>query len=161
MLVTVAVVKLPISFSSEIPIPEDLDDLDLPSVHPDVEVVDTYEGQFSTDNAREDVARIEAALYSFHELTLKAELALGADAIAKIDNTSLEIQTIAFPNWLNTLTGTLAKQNYQIKKLEYALARKQFNLGEIERTTLESKQAQYIEARSDFQDFWRSLSIVD
>ncbi|MEL6930163.1 MAG: hypothetical protein AAFO95_16220 [Cyanobacteria bacterium J06600_6] len=156
-----ATVNLPPAFSSEIPTSNDIDGLILPPVHPDVSAGEIYYHQFSVDSALGDAISIKDALNGFYELTRKVTSAFGESAVSHIDYTSLEIQTIGFPNWLNTLTGTIYKQNYQIKRLELQLAQKQFSDREIDRATLDTKKANYLQAKKDFQSFWRSFQVVD
>ena len=135
--------------------------LSLPPISPDEPVDYTLNQRFSRKNALDRITQISDALSSFQQLTLKAQPVLGDAAIQEVDNTSQEIQSIAFPNWVGAVEGTIRKQDYQIKKLEFELAQKQYEDGEIDRATLDAKSEHYHLATQEFQTFWESLTVID
>ena len=135
--------------------------LSLSPISPDEPVNYTFNQRFSRKNALDRTTQISNALSSFQQLTLKAQLVLGDAAIQEVDNTSQEIQSIAFPNWVGAVEGTIRKQDYQIKKLEFELAQKKYEDGEIDRATLDAKSEHYRLTIQDFQTFWESLTVID
>jgi hypothetical protein len=130
-------------------------------IHPDEPLSDTQHQRFSLDNSITRVEQVAAALDSFRQLTDTSKTALGEGAIATVENTDWETQNLGFHNWMGAIEGTLWYQNYTIKKLEYELARKQFEDGEISKTELERKASTYDRATQDLQAFLNSFSIVD
>ncbi len=68
---------------------------------------------------------------------------------------------MAFSNSIGAVEGTLRKQNYEIKRLEFELAKVLFRDGEITKEQPGSKESAYNEAVSDFKAFWKSFGISD
>lgn len=145
----------------QLPARADLVQEELSPVSPDEPVEDTLSDRFSLDNSLERLEQIRGALSSFVQLTEKSQPVLGGGAIADIGNTDWEIQHLGFPNWTGAVEGTLRQQEYQIKKLEFELAQKQYEDGEISQAVLNEKEVAYQRAEQDFQAFWNSFRIVD
>lgn len=59
------------------------------------------------------------------------------------------------------LEGTLKKQDYQIKQLEFELAQQQYQHGKINKAVLDQKAAQYQKSKREFLAFGKSLRIAD
>ncbi|MFW6296605.1 MAG: hypothetical protein ACOC04_05380 [Halothece sp.] len=133
----------------------------LPPVHVDEPVEETWNQRFSFDSSLERLGQIEGALDSFRTLTETIRTTVGEERISFVGNTSAEVQTLGFPNWVNSVEGTLRKQDYQIQKLEYELAKEQFEDGEISQAELDEKAASYQEAKADFEAFWQQFNIAD
>lgn len=136
-------------------------DLRLQQVHPDEPINYTLLQRFSFNNSLGTIKQIDGALNSFRTLTEKSKPALGSKAVSKIGNTDWETQNLGFTNWVNSVEGTLRKQDYQIKKLEYELAEKQYKDKSISQSVLNQKLAAYRQAKKDFQAFVNSFSIAD
>ncbi|MGB3642397.1 MAG: hypothetical protein WBA39_33165 [Rivularia sp. (in: cyanobacteria)] len=98
---------------------------------------------------------------SFRALTEKSKPVLGSQAVSEVENTDWDTQTLGFNNWVGSLEGTLKKQDYQIKKLGYQLAQKQYEDKAIPQSLLNQKQAAYNKAQKDFQVFVESSLIAD
>ncbi|HBB31732.1 MAG TPA: hypothetical protein DDZ80_14350 [Cyanobacteria bacterium UBA8803] len=137
------------------------ENLSLSPVHPDEPVDATLNERFSLQNSLDRAQQIREALASFQTLTEKSKPVLGEPALTKIGNTDWETQNLGFPNWVGSVEGTLKKQDYQIKKLEFELAQKQYQDGEITKTDLQEKETNYHRAEQDFQAFWNSFKISD
>jgi hypothetical protein len=133
----------------------------LSPVSPDEPLEDTLSDRFSLANSLERLQQIRGALSSFVQLTEKSKPALGERAIARIGNTDWEIQNLGFPNWVGSVEGTLRKQDYQIKKLEFELATKQYEDGEVSQAVLDEKEVAYRLAEQEFRAFWHSFEIAD
>ncbi|MGD1914050.1 MAG: hypothetical protein ACFB2X_25390 [Rivularia sp. (in: cyanobacteria)] len=136
-------------------------DLPLQKVHPDEPINDTLQQRFSFENSKGRIKQIDGALNSFRTLTEKSKPALGSKAVSIVGNTDWETQNLGFNNWLGAVEGTLRKQDYQIKKLEYQLAQKQYEDKAISQAILNQKQAAYRQAKEDFQAFVNSFSVAD
>ncbi len=137
------------------------DDLVLPLVHPDEPAEYTFNERLSEENALNSLSQIRNALASFQELTIKVQDVLEMETLHEVGNTDWEVQNLGFFNWMNAAEGTIKKQDYQIKKLELALARKQYQDGEIDQASLVLKEKSYATAKQNFQEFWKSLQIGD
>lgn len=120
-----------------------LEDL-LDPVHPDEPVAYTFHERFSPENA---LARLE-------QITTFGDSAI--DRLRLTDETVL-----AFPNWVGAVEGTLRKQDYQIKKLEFELALRRYEAGEIGAGELGEIERALETAESDFRIFWNSFGIKD
>jgi len=114
-----------------------LEDL-LEPVHPDEPVAYTFHERFSPENA---LARLEQ--------------------IAAFGNSATGETAMAFSNWVGAVEGTLRKQDYQIKKLEFELALRRYEAGEIAAGELEERERALEAAESDFRIFWNSFGIKD
>ncbi len=119
------------------------------------------EQRFSLEDSLNRLSQIDQALTSFRRLTEKNKAKLGEAATAEVGNTDWETQNLGFPNWVSSLEGTLKKQNYQIKQLEFELAKKQFEDRQISQTTLDRQAADLKKAEREFQDFLKTFKIAD
>lgn len=121
----------------------------------------TLNERFSFQNSLSRIRQIQGALTSFRTLTDRSKTALGQRAIANIGNTDPETQNLGFTNWVGSVEGTLRQQNYQIKKLEFELAKKQFEDRQISQTALNQKRAAFEQADREFKNFLNSFTIAD
>lgn len=128
----------------------------LSPAHPDEPISYTLNDRFSLDNALESLSRVKGALSSFVQLTES-----GKPASEEFEYTGWEYQNLGFPNWTGAIEGSLRKQDYQLKKLELELARKQYEDGEISQESLQEKQNAYNLAEGEFQAFWNSFTVAD
>ncbi|MBD2179885.1 hypothetical protein H6S82_06040 [Planktothrix sp. FACHB-1355] len=129
--------------------------------NPDEPINVTLNERFSLANSLMRIKQIQGALTSFRTLTARSKPKLGQTAIATIGNTDPETQTLGFTNWVGAVEGTVRQQNYQIKKLEFELAKKQFEDKQISQTAFNQKRAAYQQAEREFQNFLNSFRIVD
>ncbi len=136
-------------------------DLQLKPVHPDETVSYTLNERFSVENSMRVLPQIKGALNSFHTLTEKSKSALGQKALSEVGNTDWEVQNLGFTNWVTSVEGTIKKQNYQMKKLEFELAKKQYEDKEIVKAVLDQKAVSYQQAKQELQKFWNSFKISD
>lgn len=131
-------------------------ELQLQPIHPDESVNYTLEQRFSLENSLTALGQIKGALNSFRQLTETNKTSLG-----NVGNTDWETQNLGFFNWVGAVEGTLNKQNYQIKQLEYELAQTQYQDGKIAQAILNQKLAEYQQAKHNFVAFWQSFKIAD
>lgn len=110
---------------------------DLEQVHPDEDVNYTFNTRFSLANALDRVGQLKEISVPEGE------------------------QFMAFSNSIGAVEGTLRKQDYEIKRLEFELAKVLFRDGEITKEQLDQKESAYNEAVSDFKAFWKSFGISD
>lgn len=121
----------------------------------------TLNQRFSLANSLDRIKQIRGALNSFRTLTQRSRTALGQQVINSVGNTDPEIQTLGFTNWVGAIEGTVRGQNYQIKKLEFELAKKQFEDQQISQAAFNQKRTAYQQAQREFQNFVNSFRIAD
>jgi len=136
----------PLQTSEEMPEPEEFEALAsleqlLDPIHPDESVDHTLNERFSFENSLKRLQQI---------------VEFGQD-----DDADFETQ-MGFENWTGAVKGTLYKQNYEIKKLEFELARRLYrDYNEISLDELETAEEEYEEALEQLQTIWDDFSIMD
>lgn len=100
-------------------------------------------------------------LESFRDLTQRARGRLTAADLRAAGNTSREMQGIGFHNIPLVVEGTLLKQDYQLKQLEYELAQLRRARGEVSDREVERARGAYAAATKRFQVFWESRLPID
>jgi hypothetical protein len=120
----------------------------------------TLKHQLSLDKSIDRVKQIDQTL-SHLRLSLKNQAASGARSIAGDNSGNLAKQTLTMRQRLGSITGTLKKQDYEIKKLSFDLAQKQFQDGEISKTYLDQQHASYQKSARDLKTFLNSSKIAD
>lgn len=138
-----------------------VEQLQLKPVHPDEPAEETLNQRFSPENSQNALKQIDGSLQSFRSLTEKSQATLGKQATAEVSHTDWETQNLGFSNWVGSVEGTLKKQEYQIKKLEFELAQKQYEDKQIPKAVLDQKAATYQTAEQEFQTFWNSFKVTD
>jgi|GEM_PF-4564581 len=136
----------------------DIHDLDFTNLRSEVNSLDEI---FRLDDALYRASQISEALESFRVLTETVQDNIPQDTLDEIGNTGWLEQYLGFHNWTSTVEGALMKQEFHIKMLELELAIKQFQLGEIDRTSLDSIQIEFEAAKESFQLFLDSYYIAD
>ncbi len=133
----------------------------LKPVHPDEPASHTFEERLSARRSLESLAAIQSALDSFRELTKASAGKIPEKKLAEIGNTGWEMQNLGFVNHVETVRGTILKQDYLIKKLTYELAQRKLKSGEIDPKSLLEVQGEYENAEKRFQEFWSAFGIAD
>lgn len=110
---------------------------ELQPVHPDEDANYTFNTRFSLSNALERI-----------EMLRQISMPPGE-------------QSMAYSNSIGAVEGSLMKQDYQIKKLEYELAKVLHRDGQITDQELAERQAAYNQAVEAFKAFWESFGIAD
>ena len=121
----------------------------------------SIEEAFSLEQSLYRLGQVREGLDSFKKLTELSKAKLPKDILEQAGNTGWEIQALGFYNWANTIEGTLVIQNYQIKKLEFALAAEKYEKGEVTKEDAEQTRKTYENARKELQEFLDSYSIAD
>ncbi len=110
----------------------------LEPVHPDETVSETYGTRFSLENA---LARANQTKELGRGLTGESAMAL--------------------TNAVGAIQGTLMKQDYQVKKLEFELAKWQLREGQITQEAYNQTKSAYEKAVADLTAFWDKFGISD
>ncbi|NLP18207.1 MAG: hypothetical protein GX376_03825 [Firmicutes bacterium] len=122
---------------------------------------ETLEERFSLKESLYRVEQVGDIFVSFRELTEECQGKLPPETLAAVGNTGWEMQHLGFHNLPNTIEGTLRLQDYEIKKLRFALAKEQYEKGEIGVEDAKGAQEAFYEARDGMQAFLDSYSIAD
>lgn len=133
----------------------------LKPVHPDEPASYTYDERLSSARSLESLAVIKSALDSFRKLTEAAKGKIPREQMAKIGNTGWEMQNLGFVNHMESVKGTLLKQDFLVKKLTYELAQRKSKSGEIDQKKLVEIKGEYEKAAEKFQKFWNAFGIAD
>ncbi|XHX77476.1 MAG: hypothetical protein RBJ76_24045 [Stenomitos frigidus ULC029] len=120
----------------------------------------TLKHQLSLGKSIDRVKQIDQTLSQLHPPP-KNQAASGARAAAGGNSGNLAIQTLTMRQRLGSITGTLKKQDYEIKKLSFELAQKQFQDNEISKARLDQQQASYQKSARDLKTFLNSSRIAD
>lgn len=111
---------------------------ELQPVHPDEPVDYTYNQRFSVDYALGRVGMIRDV----------SDLLTGE---AKM----------SFNNSVGAITGTLMKQEYELRKAEFELAKWQVREGQITQEEFNQIEQVYRNAMEEFKNFWDTFGISD
>ena len=112
---------------------------ELQPVHPDEPTSHTFNQRFSLENALDRVAQIE----DIGTPEIQGEISMG------------------FTNAISAVNGTLLKQDYELKKAEFDLAKFEHRDNLITDSDLAEKESAYNEAVEAFKTFWGSFGISD
>jgi hypothetical protein len=129
--------------------------------HPDEPASYTFNERFSAKRAIAHLKQIDGSLQSFRLLTELGKTKFSQAEMAKIGHTEPDAQTLGFYNLVHAIEGTVRKQEYQIKKLEYELAQAKFDDGKIRAKEFAQKKFAYQKAEKDFQAFWDKFQVSD
>ncbi len=120
-----------------------------------------YSDRLSSDRALRDLERIESALKSFTRLTDASRSIFTKEKLKERGNTGSDVQTLDFMVWPGIIKGTILRQEYTIKRLQYDLSLKRFKLGEINKEEVSAAQKEYQKAAQKLQTFWNTFGVVN
>jgi hypothetical protein len=136
--------------------------LNLTKRHPDASDGPTeFATAYSPSTALQRLDQLRGFLNSFKQLTARARGRLTATDLRDAGNTSGEMQSIGFHNIPLVVEGTLLKQEYQLKQVEYELARLRHLRGEVAEEDVARARRAYAEATKRFQVFWDTKRPTD
>ena len=129
--------------------------LNLHKRHPDAaEGAEEFATMYSADLALQRLTQMESFLMSFRDLTKRVRGTLGRVELSAIGNTDASIQTIGFHNIPLVVEGTLLKQDYQLKQVQYEFAQLKRARGDITAEDLDRARDAYARATKRLQVFW-------
>jgi hypothetical protein len=129
--------------------------LSLKKRHPDGEEgKEEFDHAYSAQYGIERLHQMQGFLESFRKLTDLSRNKVSPKVLREAGNTDGEMQSIGFHNIPLIIEGSILKQNYQLRQVEYRLAQLQSLGGDVTSQELEQKRAAYAEATRNFQDFW-------
>jgi len=136
-------------------------ELILKDKRPDESGMETYEKTLSLSLALEHIKQIKSSLQSFKELTKASKACIQKSKINTIGNMGPEMQNIGFQNMPTIIEGVLRKQNYMIKKLQFALLEERHKTGIVSEIEKKNAELELSKSEQDFTSFWNDLSLVD
>jgi len=129
--------------------------LNLKKRHPDAaDGKDEFEHAYVVYAGIVRLHQMQNFLESFRKLTDASRNKVSSAVLREAGNTESDIQTIGFHNIPIIVEGTILKQDYDLRQVEYKLAQLQNLTGDISSAELERKRAAYAEATRNFQAFW-------
>src|SRR4051812_22390079 len=129
--------------------------LDLHKRHPDAEEgAVEFRTSYAAGLAVQRLTQIESFLKSFVRLTRRASTLMTPDELKSFGNTDGTMQTIGFHNIPLIVEGTLLKQEYRLRQLEYELAQLKHAQGETTAAEVDAARRAYADATKRFQLFW-------
>lgn len=136
--------------------------LNLSRRHPDgAEGAIEFATEFTSYAALDRLTQMRSFLASFNRLTKRVRGTLTEAELSEVGNMSAEMQSIGFHNIPLIVEGTLLKQDYQLRQIEYELAQVRAERGEIGDEELERARSAYREATTRFQTFWDTRRPID
>ncbi|HWQ62628.1 MAG TPA: hypothetical protein VN521_09970 [Negativicutes bacterium] len=111
--------------------------------------------------ALQGVDNIDAWLKSFRALTVLTADRITPDERREVGNLAADMQTIGFHNWVKAVEGTLLRQECDLRRLEYELARERQAAGKVGKAEVADKEQKYQEAGKALQDFLAKFRIAD
>ena len=127
-----------------------------------VQSVDKLDNErFGFSTALTGVEYIHGFLKSFVDLTKLTADRISPEEKKQVGNLGWEMQTLGFHNWSSTVEGTLRKQEYEIRKLEYELALERSTSGKVSQVEVAEKAKKYQEAKNQLENFLASVHIAD
>jgi len=128
--------------------------LNLKKRHPDgLEGVDEFK-LYSAEQSAQRMDQMEGFLTSFRKLTGAVRGRISSAELTEVGNTGSEMQTIGFHNIPLIVEGTILKQEYLLRQVEYKLAQLKRVGGDVNSEELEAKRQAYDNATKNFQTFW-------
>jgi hypothetical protein len=130
--------------------------------HPDAaDGATEFVTEYTPGAALQRLDQMRGFLASFKALTARVRGRLTEAELLKAGNTSGEMQSIGFHNIPLIVEGTLLKQAYQLRQVEYELAQLRRARGEIAEQGVERARAAYADATRRFQLFWDTKRPID
>ncbi len=110
-----------------------------------------FEYRYSSDAALGRLTRVRGYLGSFRQLTHRARNLIPEPELREMGNTSRKVQTIGVRNLPWIVEGTVLKQDYQLRQVQYELAQLKRERGEMGTEELDRARAAYVEATREYQ----------
>ncbi|MBA3641551.1 MAG: hypothetical protein H0W53_20225 [Acidobacteria bacterium] len=121
--------------------------------------------EFATDYAPgaalQRLDQMRGFLASFKQLSAQVRSRLSEAELRRAGNSSGEMQSIGFHNIPLIVEGTLLKQDYQLRQVEYELAQLRHLRGEATEQAVDRARRAYAEATKRFQAFWDTKRPTD
>lgn len=117
--------------------------------------------RFSFSSGLAGIQYINGWLKSFQALTVLSSERISPEERQRIGNLGWDTQNLAFYNNVKSVEGTLYKQKFEIRKLEYELALERKAAGKISQAEVAEKEKSYQEAWNSFQNFLAKFHVAD
>lgn len=119
-------------------------------------------GTLTFSAAVESLRFIDREMTSFRELTTKTSKSLSERERREFQDRFWENQHLGYPNHRNVIEGTLKKQDYLIKKLEYELAKERLAGGKkIPAAEINRLKETYEITERELEKYLKNYQIAD
>lgn len=119
------------------------------------------DGSYNSRDGIESFYEVRTFLRSFEKLTEKTKKYLTKEEIEEIGNLDGMTQTLGLANIPIDIIGALYDQKYIIKKLDFEVAIKKYQDGEIDQETLNNIKEAYFLAKQEYEEFIKKTSYGD
>lgn len=126
-----------------------------------LEKTDAAAERLTVGNALTGIEYIHAWLKSFRALTEMTSDQLSNTEKQQIGNLGRDTQTLGFYNWVKAVEGTLYKQDSDIRRLEYELAKEREAQGKVSQREVTEKETKYQESQEKLNGFLAMFHIAD
>jgi hypothetical protein len=116
---------------------------------------------FSLEDALFALENIRGCLQSFRQLTEEAQGKIPKAKLKAIGNTDWDMQELGFANNPNILEGTLKKQDYEIKKLQWERVQQGVKEGKTGEKHLQEARRALENSQKVFQEFMKTFHRKD
>jgi hypothetical protein len=116
---------------------------------------------FPLDDALFALENIRGCLQSFRQLTEEAQGKIPKARLKAIGNTDWDMQELGFANNPNILEGTLKKQDYEIKKLQWERVQQRVKEGKTGEKDLQEARRALENSQKVFQEFMKTFHRKD
>lgn len=123
--------------------------------------LDMENDRFSFSSGLTGIQYINDWLKSFRDLTVLSSERISPEEKQRIGNLGWDTQNLAFYNNVKSVEGTLYKQEFEIRKLEYELALERKAAGKISQAEVAEKEKSYQEAWNILQNFLAKVHVAD
>lgn len=117
--------------------------------------------RFSFSSALVGVQYINDWLKSFRDLTALSADRISTEEKQQVGNLGWDTQNLAFYNQMKSVEGTLYKQEFEIRKLEYELALERQAVGKVSQKEVAGKEKSYQEAWNSLRNFLAKFHVAD
>lgn len=123
--------------------------------------VESADREFSLDEGLFAVEVTRECLQSFRKLTEEAKGKISKAKMKEIGNTEWDMQVLGFHNHSGTLEGTLKKQDFLIKQLQFELVQCQAKEGSAKEEDVQQARKALEASRKAFQEFKKNFHRKD
>ncbi|MCX5915892.1 MAG: hypothetical protein NTX30_04300 [Deltaproteobacteria bacterium] len=131
-----------------------------PAVEP-AEGIESADKELSLDEGLFAVEIIRECLQSFRKLTEEAQGKISKAKMKEIGNTEWDMQVLGFHNNPSILEGTLKKQAFLIKQLQFELIKRQVKEGSAKEKDLQEARKALEASQKAFQQFKKNFHRKD
>ena len=139
----------------------DIGHLNLRQRHPDGASGPEEFAEHTVPDALQRLDQIRRYLAAFNRLIELSRGKVTEAEMTEVSNISNGLEDVGFHNVPLRVEGTLLKQDYQLRQVEYELAQLKRVRGEVTAAEVESARVAYASSTARFQEFWDTKGPTD